>query len=88
MIRRRVSVGRGVKLVQCWDDGVSTDARLVDVLRRHGAKASFNLNAGLHAPRRTLGWVHRGTDVWRLGWDEMRAVYEGFTIANHNLTHP
>jgi len=55
-------------VVQCWDDGVANDARLTEILRRHGARASFNLNAGLH--------------------HEMKAVYAGFTIANHSLTHP
>ncbi len=75
-------------VVQCWDDGVSTDARLTEILRRHGARATFNLNAGTHAERRSPGWIHRGTEVERLGWDEMRGVYESFTIANHSLTHP
>ena len=77
-----------MRVVQCWDDGVSTDVRLTDILRRHGATASFNLNAGAHEKLRKPGWNHRGTEVARLGWDEMRSVYEGFTIANHSLTHP
>jgi len=77
-----------MKIAQCWDDGVSTDVRLVALLRRHGARASFNLNAGLHGPQRQLGWQHRGTEVWRLAQPELRAVYDGFTIANHTLTHP
>lgn len=77
-----------MKLVQCWDDGVTTDARLVALLRRHGAKATFNLNAGLHERHRKRDWVYRGTDVWKLGLDEMRDVYRGFAIANHSLTHP
>jgi peptidoglycan/xylan/chitin deacetylase (PgdA/CDA1 family) len=77
-----------MKLAQCWDDGVATDARLAEILRRHGAKASFNLNAGLHADQRRFGWMHQGTEVWRLGWREMREVYQGFTVANHSLTHP
>jgi peptidoglycan/xylan/chitin deacetylase (PgdA/CDA1 family) len=77
-----------MKLVQCWDDGVTTDARLTELLRRHGARASFNLNAGLHQVQRMPGWVHEGTEVWRLGWSEMRSVYAGFTIANHSLRHP
>ena len=76
-----------MKLAQCWDDGVTTDLRLVELLRRHGAKASFNLNAGLHAPQRRFGWMHQDTEVWRLGRDELREVYQGFTIANHGLTH-
>jgi peptidoglycan-N-acetylglucosamine deacetylase len=75
-------------VVQCWDDGVTTDVRLMDILRRHDAKATFNLNADLHEKQRRLGWIHMGTEVVRLGWDEMREVYEGFTIANHSLTHP
>lgn len=77
-----------MKLVQCWDDGVTSDVRLVTLLRRHGARATFNLNAGLHAAERRFGWQRGGTEVWRLGRDELRAVYQGFSIANHSLTHP
>ena len=75
-------------VVQCWDDGVTTDVRLIDILRRHGAKATFNLNAGLHEKPRRLSGAHKDRPGGRLGWDEMREVYEGFTIANHSLTHP
>jgi peptidoglycan/xylan/chitin deacetylase (PgdA/CDA1 family) len=77
-----------MKLVQCWDDGVTTDVRLVSLLRRHGARATFNLNAGLHAQERRFGWRHRDTEVWRLSLGELREVYDGFGIANHTLTHP
>ncbi len=75
-------------VVQCWDDGVTTDVRLVEILRRYRAKATFNLNAGLHQKQRKPGWTYKNTEVWRLGWDEMRELYSGFTIANHSLTHP
>ena len=78
----------GITVVQCWDDGVTADARVAEVLRRHNARATFNLNAGLHKEARTPGWMHQGTQVWRLGWSEMKEVYSGFTIANHSLTHP
>jgi len=77
-----------MKIVQCWDDGVTTDIQVVNILRRHGAKATFNLNAGLHETKRKFSWVFKNTEVWKLGWNEMRSVYEGFTIANHSLTHP
>lgn len=75
-------------VVQCWDDGVTADVRLTELLRRYGAKASFNLNPGLMEAHRTFGWMHQGVEVRRLGWSELRSVYEGFTIANHSLTHP
>jgi peptidoglycan/xylan/chitin deacetylase (PgdA/CDA1 family) len=74
-------------VVQCWDDGVATDVRLVDILRRYGAKATFNLSDGLHAKHRSLSFVYEGVEVRRLGRDELRDVYDGFTIANHSLTH-
>jgi hypothetical protein len=37
-----------IRIVQCWDDGVEDDIRLCALLRSLGAKATFNLNAGLH----------------------------------------
>ncbi len=77
-----------MRVVQCWDDGVTTDARLVTILRKHNARATFNLNAGLHDRQRKPSWVYKGTEVGRLGLDEMNDVYCGFTIANHSLTHP
>lgn len=75
-------------VVQCWDDGVTGDVRLIEILRRHGATATFNLNAGLHETQRRPVRTYEGEEIWRLGWDEMRKVYDGFTIANHSLTHP
>jgi len=75
-------------VVQCWDDGVTTDVKLVDILRRYGAKATFNLNFGLHSPERKPGWIFKDTEVRRLGWNEVLGVYDGFSIANHSLTHP
>ncbi len=75
-------------VVQCWDDGVGNDVRLAEVCRSHGATATFNLNAGLHADDRSHGWEYKNTDVQRLGWSEMKTVYDGFTIANHGLAHP
>lgn len=75
-------------VVQCWDDGTTADVRLTGIFRKYNAKATFNLNAGLHETKRTFGWIHQGTVVERLGWNEMKTLYSGFTIANHSLTHP
>jgi peptidoglycan/xylan/chitin deacetylase (PgdA/CDA1 family) len=79
---------RKMTVVQCWDDGVTADVRLIGILRKHHSKATFNLNAGVHEAKRKPGWIYRDTEVGRLGFDEMRELYEGFTIANHTLTHP
>lgn len=77
-----------MKIMQSWDDGVVDDARLVEVLRRHGATSTFNLNIRLNESGRVFGWKFRDKDVWRLGLGEMPDLYDGFEIASHSLTHP
>jgi len=77
-----------MKILQCWDDGLVSDLRLVDLLRRYRAKATFCLNPGLYRDERSFGWLHEGIEVWRLGIHELRGVYEGFEICNHSMTHP
>ncbi len=78
-----------MKIVQCWDDGVEDDIRLIDILRRHGAKASFNLNPGLHQADRGQGWRYKDKkSVFRLAKSELVEVYDGFLIANHTVSHP
>jgi hypothetical protein len=81
-------MNKQMTVVQCWDDGVTTDIPLIEILKHHGALATFNLNIGLHKKKRQPGWEHKGTKVQRLALPELREVYDGFTIANHSMTHP
>lgn len=78
-----------LRVVQCWDDGVEDDLRLVQLLRRHRAAAAFNLNPGLHDATRGREWSFRGLKpVRRLARSELVDAYAGFTIANHTVSHP
>ncbi len=77
-----------VKVAQSWDDGIADDVRLTELLRRHKATGTFNLNPGLYQDYRSFGWRHGDKEVWRLGRSELVEVYAGFEIANHSLTHP
>lgn len=77
-----------MKVIQCWDDGVVDDVRLTEMLRRRGAKATFNLNAGLHGAARGGIWRFKDIkDVLRLARPELLGVYEGFAVANHSYAH-
>src|SRR6516165_9976087 len=78
-----------IKIVQCWDDGVSDDIRLCEILRQANARATFNLNPGLHDADRGKPGRHKDVkDVYRLARGELVPTYEGFTIANHSVSHP
>lgn len=79
-----------MKIMQCWDDGVVNDIRLCELLRKYGAKATFNINPGINKKQgRTYRWMFKGkfcVDHWSL--DEMKDVYAGFKIGGHAMTHP
>jgi peptidoglycan-N-acetylglucosamine deacetylase len=78
-----------MRICQCWDDGVVDDIRVCEVLRRHGATGTFNLNAGLHREERFESWKYQGRKaVWKLALGELVHTYRGFLVANHSLTHP
>ncbi|MBO4526675.1 MAG: polysaccharide deacetylase family protein, partial [Victivallales bacterium] len=85
-----------MKVVQCWDDGVVTDIRLTEILRKYNAKATFNLNPGLMKAERQpcgwthgkfYGWSHKGFYGGKIGIDEMTEIYAGFEVATHNWRH-
>ena len=59
-----------------YDDGVVEDRRLVEILNRHGLKASFHLNSGF------LGRENK------LRPDEVASLFEGHEVSAHSVTHP
>ena len=85
-----------VKVMQCWDDGVVTDLRLIELLRKHEAKATFNLNPAWHgetraasswAPAGYTGWSYKGFLPGKLAKHELLDVYSGFQVASHCMRH-
>jgi len=80
------------KVACCWDDGLENDIRLIELLHRYGAKATFNLNYGLCYSnyRRPCGWQFPespGFTNRHLSLREMPEVYRGFKIASHGYFH-
>ncbi len=79
-----------MQVAQCWDDGVLNDIRVAELCRKYGAKATFNLNPGLHRKDRriTEGWEFKnGYCPGRLAWNEVKDVFDGFEVASHTMCH-
>jgi hypothetical protein len=85
-----------VKVAQCWDDGVATDIRLIEILRKYNAKATFNLCPGRFQAERieahwrdTPGreWSIRGFTGGLVGKNELLKVYDDFQVASHCWCH-
>lgn len=69
--------GKAKALTFSYDDGVSSDKRLVEIFRKNGLKGTFNLNSGLFGKGR------------RMSYDEVKATYtpDVCEIACHGVTH-
>ena len=85
-----------IKVAQCWDDGVITDIRLIEILRKYNAKATFNLCPGTHAderrepcwmPKGYSGWSCRGFHGGKPALNELKEIYSGFKVASHCMRH-
>ncbi len=76
----------------CWDDGVETDIRLIELLHKYNARATFNINFGLHYKnyRKTCNWQFPDNPSFvnkSLSLREMPEIYKGFEIAAHGYFH-
>lgn len=80
--------GKQRALTFSYDDGVEQDVRLIEIFRKYGLKATFNLNSGQYSPEGTVfpkGQVHR-----RLSEAKVTELYSGddIEVAVHGFTHP
>ena len=80
--------GRQKALTLSYDDGVEQDRRLIEILDRHGVRATFNLNSGCFPPDGVAypeGTIHRRMP---LSWCRETYDVSRHEVAVHCLTHP
>ena len=86
-----------VKVAQCYDDGVATDIRFIEMLRKYNAKATFNLCPGLLPateriePHRVAPevkeWSYKGFSGGHVALSELVDIYADFEVASHCWEH-
>lgn len=71
-----------------YDDGVTQDVRLIELLNKYGMKATFNLNSDMLGMSGTL--VRDGVRVShnKNRPEDIKYIYNGHEVAVHTLTHP
>ncbi|WP_299691162.1 polysaccharide deacetylase family protein, partial [uncultured Vibrio sp.] len=77
-----------MKVLQCWDDGVVSDIRLIEILKKYNATATFNLCIGKNGEDREVVGQFEEVDIVSLKRSELYDLYKDFDVANHSLTHP
>ena len=72
-----------------FDDGVTQDIRLIDLMNKYNLKGTFNLNSELFAKK---GMLTRpdGSRIahYKVHPEDVKVIYEGHEVAVHTLTRP
>ena len=80
--------GRVKTLTLSYDDGVEQDIRLIEIMKAHGLKGTFNINSELYAPEGKIwpeGHVHR---IMSRSQAFQTYSQSGMEVAVHTATHP
>lgn len=71
-----------------YDDGVTQDIRLIELLNKYGLKCTFNLNSELLGKSNILWREGLRIAHYKIAPADVKAVYDGHEVAVHTLTHP
>ncbi len=71
-----------------FDDGVTQDRRLVELLNKYGLKCTFNINSSLLGTLNTLSCAEWSVSHNKIKASEVKSLYAGHEVAVHTLTHP
>ncbi|MBE5742995.1 MAG: polysaccharide deacetylase [Clostridiales bacterium] len=71
-----------------FDDGVTQDIRIIELLNKYGLKATFNLNSDLLGKNTILIREEQKISHYKINPNDVSYVYDGHEVACHTLTHP
>ena len=71
-----------------YEDGVTKDIRLIELLNKYNLKCTFNLNSELLGKRGILIRENQRVCHYKIYPEDVKGIYEGHEVAVHTLTHP
>lgn len=71
-----------------YDDGVTQDIRLIELLNKYNLKSTFNINSGLLGKSGISSHNGQRISYYRIHSEDMKDLYDGHEVAVHTLTHP
>lgn len=71
-----------------YDDGVTQDIRLIELLNKYNLKCTFNINSELLSHRGILIRNNQRISHYKIHPEDLKYIYEGHEVAVHTLTHP
>ncbi len=80
--------GKKKAITFSFDDGVTQDIRLIEILNKYGLKGTFNINSSYFG---LFGELNRNDHIVRhdkISVSRAVEAYKGHEVAVHTLTHP
>ena len=71
-----------------YDDGVTQDIHLIELLNKYGLKSTFNLNSELLGKSGIMVRSGHRLSHYKIVPEDVQKVYAGHEVAVHTLTHP
>ena len=71
-----------------YDDGVTQDIRLIELLNKYDLKCTFNINSELLGKKGMLMRNGQRISHYKVHPDDVKSLYDGHEVAVHTLTHP
>ena len=71
-----------------YDDGVTQDIRLIELLNKYNLKCTFNLNSELLGKKGMLNRNNQRISHYKIHPEDVKKIYDGHEVAVHTLTHP
>ena len=80
--------GKKKAITFSYDDGVTQDIRMIEILNRYGLKGTFNLNSELLGKEGLL--IRNEAEIRhdKVSPADVPRIYAGHEVAAHTLTHP
>ncbi len=80
--------GKNKAVTFSFDDGITQDKRLIEILDRYGLKATFNLNSDLLGLSGMLERNGKTVTHNKIAASDVAETYKRHEVAVHTLTHP
>ena len=71
-----------------YDDGVTQDIRLIELLNKYSLKCTFNINSELLGEKGIILRNDERISHYKIHPDDLKYIYDGHEVAAHTLTHP
>ena len=80
--------GKKKAITFSYDDGVTQDINLIEMMNKYNLKGTFNLNSELLGKPGILIRENQKISHYKIRPEDVKYVYDGHEVAVHTLTHP